>query len=868
MKTTMRSLFAAFSLGRSPDSRLNLSAIIGATVARQILSGSLYFAAMCITARTLGPAGNGILATAMLLPQALFAFLNLGMGASHVYHLSSGAANPRQMRIVNWSLAVLLWMVVALVLAAGSEQQIAYYLPGIHKGLAMYASLLFPLLLLAGWSSSMIRGQRDYNAYNRTLLVHPFIFFATVAVLGLTGRVNVMAVVTCHLIGQTTLWLMSESRLRKIGPEATGQYRLRDAMSFGLRAHVSNVITFLNYRLALYLVSFMLGATATGTYVLAVQLAEMLWLFSGAASSIVYPESAANSKSPEALEAMVTKVATLVVQVTLAGALVAAAISVFAIPLAFGEGFRGSVAPFIILLPGIVTWSYMSIISNALAGMGFQKVNIHGALLCLAISAVCGVVAIPVLGTSGAALASTVAFSITALYTVAMFRKIMAAKRAEARGARADAETVVDGDERMKRKRILVVTTSYPYGRNEAFIKAELDYLAQCFAHVELVPSFYPPDAAPRPTALPVNLGYANMRWGVQRSFTVLSSFIGGLWRYAWLDDARRVIRGAHRWENVKELARALYRACLFERFLVEQIKLANKEIDIVYFYWMFPEIAGAIRFRDVHQPSLKVVSRAHRGDLYEDKRSGGYAGLRHGVVAGIDAVFSISDHGRDYVVREHPAAARKCFTARLGVDDPGFENAQPQDAALSVVSCSFVVEEKRLHLLVDAIAQLLEMMPSLSVRWTHIGDGGLFDELRAYAESKLGGGRAELVFTGYLAQEDIMKLYREQKFDVFVNVSSSEGIPVSLMEASSVGIPMVATDVGGSGEIVNESNGVLIPADPDAATVARALARFRDRASAGAYRTRARSDWLDKFSAAHNYPRFGQSLADIASGS
>jgi O-antigen/teichoic acid export membrane protein len=191
----------------------------------------------------------------------------------------------------------------------------------------------------------------------------------------------------------------------------------------------------------------MLGATATGFYALAVQLAEMLWLFSGAASSIVYPESAANSRSPEALEAMVAKVARLVVQVTLAGALAAAAISSFAIPLAFGKDFRGSVAPFIILLPGIVTWSYMSIISNALAGMGFQRVNIQGAILCLVINAICGVLAIPVMGTSGAALASTVAFSITALYTVVMYRKIMAAKRAEASGARTDVETFVEGDE-------------------------------------------------------------------------------------------------------------------------------------------------------------------------------------------------------------------------------------------------------------------------------------------------------------------------------------------------------------------------------------------------------------------------------------
>lgn len=418
----------------------------------------------------------------------------------------------------------------------------------------------------------------------------------------------------------------------------------------------------------------------------------------------------------------------------------------------------------------------------------------------------------------------------------------------------------------MKLKRVLLVTTSYPYGRNEAFVKAELEYLSQCFDHVELVPSFYVPHTVPRPTELPVNLGYANVRWGAGRHFTLFSSFLGGLWRYAWLDDALRVLRGEHRWENLKELGRALYRACLFERFLVEQIGKAKKEIDLVYFYWMFPEIMGAIRYRDVYQPSLKIVSRGHGGDLYEERRSGRYAGLRQGVLAGIDAVYTISDHGKAYVGREHPAVARKCFTARLGVDDPGFANAQPEEGALSLLSCSFVVEEKRLYLIVDAIAHLLEMDPSLDIRWTHIGDGELYDQLRAYAASKL-EGRADVVFKGYLSQQELMQLYREQRFDVIVNVSSNEGIPVSLMEASSVGIPMVATDVGGNREIVNESNGILIPADADIPTIASALVRFHDRASASAYRARARSEWQKKFNAAHNYSRFGQSLADIASG-
>lgn len=426
----MKTLLAALSLGRTPDARLNLSATIGTTIARQVLSSLLYFVALWITTRALGPARNGNLATALLLPQTLFAFLNLGLGASHVYHLSSGNGNPWSMRKVNWALALLLWLAVALALAASSAELVARYLPGVGKTLALHASLLFPMLLLAAWTASLIQGRRDYRAYNRTLLVQPFTLCATVALLLVFDAVSVESVLACYIVSQMALWLMSESAMRAAGAAPAGKYQLRAAIGFGLRAHLSNVITFLNYRLALYLVSFMLGASAAGSYALAVQLAEVLWMVGRAACLVVYPESAAHSKSPAQLEPMVRRVAALVLKVTLAGAVLAGAAAPLAIPLVFGKDFRDTVAPFILLLPGIVIWSYMTIIANTLVGMGCQRVNIYGALLCLAINVVGDALAIPAFGTSGAALVSTIGFSATACYTMLCYRKIMAEKLA------------------------------------------------------------------------------------------------------------------------------------------------------------------------------------------------------------------------------------------------------------------------------------------------------------------------------------------------------------------------------------------------------------------------------------------------------
>ena len=54
----------------------------------------------------------------------------------------------------------------------------------------------------------------------------------------------------------------------------------------------------------------------------------------------------------------------------------------------------------------------------------------------------------------------------------------------------------------------------------------------------------------------------------------------------------------------------------------------------------------------------------------------------------------------------------------------------------------------------------------------------------------------------------------RSQPIDIFINVSSSEGLPVAIMEAISFDIPIIATNVGGTSEIVTPETGILIAPD------------------------------------------------------
>ncbi|MBQ6895809.1 MAG: glycosyltransferase, partial [Oscillospiraceae bacterium] len=82
--------------------------------------------------------------------------------------------------------------------------------------------------------------------------------------------------------------------------------------------------------------------------------------------------------------------------------------------------------------------------------------------------------------------------------------------------------------------------------------------------------------------------------------------------------------------------------------------------------------------------------------------------------------------------------------------------------------------------------------------------------------------------FMGYVPNDEYISWVKENPVDLFITTSSTEGgVPVSLSEMASFGIPCIATDVGGIPEIVTQQNGTLLSSNPTAAEVAQAITDF-----------------------------------------
>jgi glycosyltransferase involved in cell wall biosynthesis len=154
---------------------------------------------------------------------------------------------------------------------------------------------------------------------------------------------------------------------------------------------------------------------------------------------------------------------------------------------------------------------------------------------------------------------------------------------------------------------------------------------------------------------------------------------------------------------------------------------------------------------------------------------------------------------------RAEPGAARR-VRAELGL--------APGDVVVAMVSS--LRPEKAHDVALETLRLLLPRFPAL--RLLVVGDG----PLRPRIERDAALLDDHVVLTGYRA--DVMALL--DAADVLLHPSRSDTLPTAILEAMACSVPVVATDVGGIGELVTGGvSGTLVPVPPAAPTLATALA-------------------------------------------
>lgn len=189
-----------------------------------------------------------------------------------------------------------------------------------------------------------------------------------------------------------------------------------------------------------------------------------------------------------------------------------------------------------------------------------------------------------------------------------------------------------------------------------------------------------------------------------------------------------------------------------------------------------------------------------------------------------VDRVIAVSANVRDFCISGIGLPAEKVTLIYNGIEMPAVPgvSCRTARAALGLSPDGTVLGVVSRLDPAKGVDILIRALPALeNVTLTIIGDGAERAALETLAEELGVAGR--ICWAGY--RPDVYSLL--PAFDVFVQPSRFEGLPTTVMEAMAAGLPVVATAVGGTPEVVEDGKtGLLVPpADPIA--LAQAITRL-----------------------------------------
>ena len=401
---------------------------------------------------------------------------------------------------------------------------------------------------------------------------------------------------------------------------------------------------------------------------------------------------------------------------------------------------------------------------------------------------------------------------------------------------------------------LIFVTTTYPYGIVETFIESEINFLAAAFDKIIIVTTYMANDSMRPIPANAIVLRKPYFASNMYKAKAVLSIFKQHIRQE--LGNIRSNLKLPYSKAVLSVLLGSLANGLSISDYIANLVKthsLHNSKL-FLYSYWLNDAAIGIALYKQLH-PEVKAFCRAHRWDIYQNELWHKYAALRPFIFNNLDACYAISNGGSAYLNNiTGDKYINKIQVARLGTfphAEPVYSIAKPK---FRLLGCSYMIPRKRINLVIEA----LSMLSHLHIEWVHLGGGPVLDEMRALAEQKI-SGNVSFDLKGLMTQAEIQAYYQHHQADLFINVSESEGVPVSIMEAYSYSIPAVATNTGGVADITNETNGFLVDVNISARQLADTIEYYyklseKDKEQ---YKQNAYATWNNLYNAQKNYTAF-----------
>jgi O-antigen/teichoic acid export membrane protein len=299
--------------------------------------------------------------------------------------------------------------------------------PTVAPQYLMLTILMVPVTLFGQqYVNQILLGARRIKEFNAATLLYKVFLLLLVLLATVILGLGMAGALWATILSSLLLCLVLFPWIKRLAGGV--QFRpnleyMRHALSYGVRAHLGNIVAFLNYRIEVFLLGVFVPATAVGFYAVAVGLAEKLWFVSESASVVLFPTVSAETNEQQRKQ-FTPIVSRSILLITAIGAVALYLVSHWAIVLLYSTEYVATIPLFRILLPGIVFLSAGRILANDIAGRGKPLLNTYVGLIGLVVQVALNLVWIPLFGATGAAWATTISYGITSAVRLWLYMKL------------------------------------------------------------------------------------------------------------------------------------------------------------------------------------------------------------------------------------------------------------------------------------------------------------------------------------------------------------------------------------------------------------------------------------------------------------
>jgi O-antigen/teichoic acid export membrane protein len=373
-----------------------------------------------------GPEGFGFYSMVIANATLILTLTSLGIPSGLTYHASKRDCEPDKLNNILYlsTFIQLIVVVVAEILFFQFWDKFVIW-PSGNILFGVSGILLFASLVLTEKYYAIYNGYNHLKTYNKLTVVFSLvtIFFLFILILDKQVDTNAVLFVVICVSCLQALYMANGARtvLKENRSISAAPHEQRfKFLSYSLKSYIANTFQFLANRIDYWILLLFWGQMQLGHYSLSSRLGQLLLILPLILSAVIFPSVTSIHFKREKLDLMIRLINSLNISI----GFIAVFLAFYLIPIFFGKEFQPSVIPFLILIPGMILKSLITMLATYFAGKGLVGINLRNSALSVLLIVILDFMLIPKHGPTGAALAITIAYIVSSFHALRAYRQI------------------------------------------------------------------------------------------------------------------------------------------------------------------------------------------------------------------------------------------------------------------------------------------------------------------------------------------------------------------------------------------------------------------------------------------------------------